>query len=367
MASAARKRKNARDKRKKLRRRRIVLSIFAIIIVLIGFGIFKLTSMFNQMDQVDLDEDDLGLEIIENPDLNAANTLATTNPNLSNENIINIALFGIDTRSGTYENSLSDTILIATVDFEHKKLKLASIMRDTYASIPGKGYNKINSAYAYGGPALAIKAINTNFDMNITDFVTVNFEAMEHLVDAVGGIEITIKEYEVDAFNSSLERLNIIANGNQKGISSAGTYQFNGRQALAYSRIRRAGHGDYERTERQRTVLEKVLNKVLKDRSITKAMKFADTLLPYIQTSLSRSEILSIGTKVFTTGTTELVDTRLPLDEYVKNANINGASVVLPTTLLDNVTYLHNFIYENDDFAPSDRLQEINYFIQSQE
>jgi LCP family protein required for cell wall assembly len=319
-----------------------------ILIGLIGTGWWYINNLFDQMEQVEIDQDDLGIEEPE------------PETNLTNNEIINIALFGIDTRNGDYQNSLSDTIMIATVDFQHKKLKLTSVMRDTYASVPGNGYNKINSAYASGGPSLAIKTLNTNLDLNITDFVTVNFEALEKTVDAVGGVEIELQSYEVYAYNDSLSYLNSRDGMKQKGFSSAGVYQMNGRQALAYSRVRAAGKSDFERTERQRRVLEQVLNKVLLDRSITKAMRFTDSLLPYIKTSMSRKEILAIGTKIFTTGTYALVNTRIPLDENVKNANIRGAAVLLPDSLLDNVTYLHNFIYENDQYAPSERLLKIN-------
>lgn len=368
MPSSARKRKNARDKRRRQRRRRrIVLSIFVIIIILIGAGFYKVNSMFNQMDQVEIDEDDLGLEIIEKPELGSANTLDVTNANLTNENVINIALFGVDSYEDGYSNTRSDTILIATVDFDHQTLKLTSVMRDLYVKVPDHGYNKINTGYAYGGPTLAIKTLNTNFDMNITDFVTVNFSAMEKVIKSVGGVRINVKSYELDELNHLIGHLDRLLGGNTELITSTGTQTLNARQALAYSRIRKVGNGDYERTQRQRIVLEQVLNKVLKDGSITQAMRFADSLLPYVQTSLSRSEILSIGTKIFTSGTTTLVNTRIPTDEFSDNANVNGASVVLPMTLMDNVKYLHNFIYENEDFVPSDRLQEINYYLQSQE
>ncbi|QSX09289.1 LCP family protein [Alkalibacter rhizosphaerae] len=350
MPSAARIRKNQKEKKKRQRRRRILIGVFIGILVLFVGVYAYLSSLLGQADQVDIDESDLGL--VEDP--------GKVDINLSNKNIVNIALFGIDTRNGDYSNSLSDTILIATLDFDHKKLKLTSVMRDTFASIPDKDYKKINSAFAYGGPTLAIKTLNTNYDMNITDFATVNFEAMEKIVDAVGGVEIDIKPYELNEINVAINHQNKNIGTNTQKLESSGRQVLDGGQALAYSRIRKVGNADFERTERQRTVLEQVLNKVLKDRSITKAMRFADSLLPYVQTSMSRSEILSIGTKVMTSGTTNLVNTRIPLDDHVKNATINGGAVLLPTSLIDNVAYLHNFIYENDEFEPSDRLQDIN-------
>lgn len=347
MASAARIRKNERDKKKKRKRKLILITVLCAFILFIGVFAVYVHNMFNQMDQVDIDDQDLG---VNEP---ADDIIAASN-------VINIALFGIDTREGDYGKALSDTIMIASIDFDHKKIKLTSVMRDLYVNIPGEKYNRINNGYAVGGPVLAIKTLNTNFDLNITDFVTVNFEAMEKIVDAVGGVEIDVKSIEIDALNKNINEINIVTGTKFSFIKKSGLQTLNGRQAVAYSRIRYVGKADFERTERQRRVLEQVLNKVLKDRSITKAMRFADSLLPYVQTSMSRSEIVSIGTKVFTTGTSTLVNTRIPLDEHVKNASIKGASVLLPDTLLDNVTYLHNFIYENEEYEPSQRLLEIN-------
>jgi LCP family protein required for cell wall assembly len=342
MPSAARIRKNKRDKKKRIRK--ILIITFAIVVVLTSAAFFFINNMFGKMDQVEINEDDLGI----NEGIAA------------NSKITNIALFGIDTRDGDYGNSLADTIMVATLDTEHNKIKLSSIMRDTYVSIPGKSYNKINASYAYGGPELAIKTLNTNFDLNITDFVTVNFEALEKIINSLGGIEITVESYEVNELNRILDDLNRRADDNVAHISSSGTQVLNGRQAVAYSRIRKVGNADYERTERQRTVLEKVLNSVLKDRSITKAMSFADSLLPYVQTSLSRGEIMSLGTKVMTSGTTDMVDTRLPLDEYSKGGLFGGVYYLKPMTLVDNAKHLHEFIYENEEYAPTDSLMKIS-------
>jgi LCP family protein required for cell wall assembly len=325
MPSAARIRKNKKNKKKRLKK--ILIVTFAIIVVLTSAAFLFVNNMFGKMDQVKINEDDLGI---------------TDN---SNKRVTNIALFGIDTRGTGYDNSRTDSIMIATVDTDNKKIKLTSIMRDTYVSIPGKKYDKLNHAYAYGGPELAIKTINTNFDMNIRDFVTVNFDAMERIVDAVGGVDIEISSAEATQIS---------------GISSGGLHTLNGAQAVDYSRIRKIGNADYERTERQRTVLENVLNKVLRDRSITRAMSLADSLLPYVQTSLSRSEILSLGTRVMTSGTSSIADSRLPLDEYSKGGLFGGVYYLKPMTLVDNARYLHEFIYENEDFSPSDSLMEIS-------
>lgn len=325
---------NNTKQRKKHPTKKVLISLLMIILIA-SAGIYAyLNSLLGKAEQVEIDEEDLG--IIEEVEQDVSN--------LANKSIINIALFGIDSREDSYTNARSDSMIIATLDLEHKTIKLTSLMRDTYVAIDGRGFDKLGHAYAYGGPTLAIKTINTNFDMSITEFATVNFLAMEKIVDSVGGVEITLTDAETRYV---------------PGINAGGTYLLTGKQAVAYSRIRYIGT-DFARTERQRIVLEKVINKVLKDRSITKLVGFADSLLPYVQTSLSRSEILGLATKLITSGASEVKDARLPIDGHGKNAMINGTYYLKPNTLLDNVTFLHNFIYENDEYVPSARLLEIS-------
>ncbi|WP_303863745.1 LCP family protein, partial [Alkalibaculum bacchi] len=276
-----------------------------------------------------------------------------------NKNIINIALFGIDTREEG-DSGRADTIMVGTLDKEHKKLKLTSIMRDTYVSIPGKKYDKINHSYAYGGPELSIKTINQNFDMNITDYVTVNFEALEKIVDAVGGVEIDVKQNEIEQLNIILNELDILTDGSTEKISSSGLQTLSGRQAVAYSRIRYAGNGDYERTERQRTVLENIVNKVLNEGSLPQALALIKNLTPYIETSLSNTQMVGYATSLFSSGIRTMENARLPLDEYAQEGTWNGVFYLKPNTLSDNVTYLHEFIYEESGYIPTSTVSGIS-------
>ncbi|MDZ7548740.1 LCP family protein, partial [Clostridium perfringens] len=134
----------------------------------------------------------------------------------------------------------SDSIMILTLDSVHNKLKLTSIMRDSYVNIPGRGLDKINHAYAFGGPELAVRTLNENFDLNIKEFMAVDFTSLPTIIDKLGGVTINIIPEEISHI---------------PGITSAGNQVLNGKQALAYSRIRYASGGDYKRTERQRTVV----------------------------------------------------------------------------------------------------------------
>ncbi|RBP69077.1 LytR family transcriptional attenuator [Alkalibaculum bacchi] len=336
-----------RKKKKKGSFLRKFLTFIFILVVLGISGAFVVSNvLLGDIDKVEISDD-----------LNISEELN------KNENIVNIALFGIDTREEGYSGR-ADTIMIGTLDKEHKKLKLTSIMRDTYVSIPGEKYDKINHSYAYGGPELAIKTINQNFDMNIRDYVTVNFEALEKIVDAVGGVEIDVKQSEIEQFNIVIKSFDNFSGKSTKKITSSGLQTLSGRQALAYSRIRYAGNGDYERTERQRTVLENIVNKVLNDGSLAQALSLIKNLSPYIETSLNTNEMVSYATSVFTSGIKDMENTRLPLDKYSQGGTWDGTFYLKPRNLSDNVTYLHEFIYEESDYIPTSTVSGISNEIQ---
>ncbi|MFY9286795.1 MAG: LCP family protein, partial [Tissierellaceae bacterium] len=251
-----------------------------------------------------------------------------------NDNIINIALFGVDKRgAGT---GRSDSIMIATLDKEHGKIKLTSLLRDLYVEIPGRGMDKLNHAYAYGGPELTIKTINHNFNMNIRDFATVDFDSFEKIIDILGGIEIAIQPNEVRYVPGS----------------KAGKQVLDGKQALAYSRIRKVGT-DYARTERQRTVMEGLIRKGI-SAGITKYPGLLNAVLPYVDTSLTKTETLSLGTSALTSGIKDIEQFRIPVDGHAKSQMINGVSYEVPDTLEDNVEFLHKFIYEDESEIETD-------------
>lgn len=291
------------------------MGFLIIVLVLVGGAGFYLNHMLNQVGTHKISQSDENLGI--------------KNSNEESDNITNIALFGLDRRETT-GNTRSDTIMIATLDTKNKKAKLTSIMRDTYVNIPSRGMDKINHAYAYGGPELAIRTINENFDMNIRDYVMVDFFGMADIIDALGGVTIDVKPEEVS----------------RTGVSSAGLQTLNGEQAVKYSRIRYVGNGDFERTERQRKVLEQLMNKVVTAGPM-EYPKLMNQLLPYVETSLSKREILKLGTSAFTSGVDSLEEYRIPVDGYAKGQKMNGIYYLVPQDLQTNVEFLHEFIYED--------------------
>lgn len=301
--------------------KKILIGILVIIIGLVGGVGFYINTMLNQVDGTNISQSDEDLGIEQSVDEKEL------------PDVTNIALFGLDRRDPT-ENSRSDSIMIATLDLEHKKVKLSSIMRDTYVSIPGRGMDKINHAYAFGGPELAIRTINENFAMDIRDYVMVDFYGMKDIINTLGGVEIDIKPEEVS----------------RSKVSSPGLQTLNGEQALAYSRIRYVGNGDYERTDRQRRVLEQLMGKILNAGAL-QYPKIASSLLPYVETSLSKGEILKLGTSAFASGVSSLEQYRIPVDGYAKGQKMNGIYYLVPQDLKANVELLHGFIYGKEEVA----------------
>ena len=291
--------------------------IISILLLTIG-GIYAYGNhLFNKIEKIEIDKSDVGIKDEVEEKLSAYS-----------DSVINIALFGIDAEDGGVGRS--DSIIIATIDTTHKKFKLTSIMRDSYVTIEGHGDDKINHAYAFGGPQLAIKTLNENFDLNIDDFVAVNFTTLPKIIDMLGGVTIDITSEEVSHI---------------PGIDTAGTYTLTGEQALAYSRIRYASGGDYVRTDRQRTVLSKVFEKVLSI-NFTQYPSLLSEILPMVQTNLDYSEILNLGNEVLKMGVTTLEQERFPRDGYCEGKMIDKI-YYLTFDKENTVQQLHDYIFED--------------------
>ncbi len=283
------------NKRKKSLGFKISMAILGILIFIFAIGGGYAYSLFNKMDNVKLDKSDLGIapkEEFEDYE--------------NHESITNIALFGIDAEEG--QAGRSDSIMIATIDPIYNKVKITSIMRDSYVNIPDHGMDKINHAYAFGGPTLAIRTLNENFGLNIENFVSVNFSSLPQIIDTLGGITINITDEEISHI---------------PGVSSAGPTLLNGEQALAYSRIRYASGGDYERTHRHRNVMSAVFKKAL-EASPTSYPSILNTILPLVQTNLSSGDFISLATKVASVGNGTLEQERFPRDGDAQGDSSSG-------------------------------------------
>lgn len=268
-----------------------------------------------------------------------------TNKVSTDSNIRNILLMGIDSRDPKSDPGHSDSLMILTVDKTHNKLKISSIMRDSYVKIEGNGSQKITNAHQFGGALLSIKTVNQNFNMNIMDYVQVNFFGLEKIIDAVGGVQINVTAAEVPIANQYIDETSGIEHKTPIHITHAGLQNLTGTQAVGYCRIRYVGNDDFQRTERQRTVLTAVFKK-LATTNITDIPKAADAITPYVQTSLKPDDMMSLATYILTHKMTSLVQTRVPYDGLYKNAVIDGADV-LTWDKDANINKLHQFIFED--------------------
>lgn len=335
-------------RRKKIRRKRtlkiLLISMFFLLIFAVGFGAVYMKGLLENVDRHKLSDsnEDLGID----------------DEYVSKKYITNILLLGVDSRDKN-DRGRSDAMMILTVDTEHKKIKLSSLMRDSYVSIDGHGKDKLNHAFAFGGPQLAIKTINQNFGLNIKDFVLVDYNGLEAIIDAVGGVNINIKENEFKLVNDYIHDLAVLKNIKPKYLDKSGEQTLTGIQAVAYTRIRYVGDGDYERTERQRRVLSAIFTEI-KDAGITTYPKMVNKLIPYVTTSLTNSEMLGLGTDVLKSGMSNIEQMRFPVDGYFQDKEIYSKTEKMNLWYLvfnQEATreQLYDYIFEDITPVPGDR------------
>lgn len=265
--------------------------------------------------------------------------------------ITNILLIGVDTRKEG-EVSHSDALTILTIDDIHKKVKLTSLMRDSFVDIPGYGQQKLTHAYAYGQMDLLKETIEKNFDIKLDNYATIDFDGFKELINAVGGLELEIKdEAELKELNRcidlEIEDNSSLSKKDAVYLDRVGMQVMNGQQALAFSRMRYVGNGTYDRVRRQREVLEKLLNKV-KDTSIIKFPALANSLLPYIKTNIGITDALNLAYTVSKIGNFNVEKLQIPTDKL--NDGLIVSKKVGWVHVMDleaNKKVLHDFIFED--------------------
>lgn len=267
----------------------------------------------------------------------------------------NIALLGIDARSDTFSvGNRSDCIMIISINEKTNDVKIISIYRDTYLELNNRGLDKVNHAYSFGGPALSMSTLNKNLDLDITEFVAINFDTVRTAVDSVGGVTVTLDDDEVRYINSYIKSLNKQFGTSSDLITEAGTYNLDGVQALAYSRIRYTDGGDYKRTERMREVLMLAFDKA-KSMGADELNNLADTILPHVSTNIPKKDILALIPKI----TSYKVDTTNGWPYETKGYS-SSAWYGVPVDLETNVKELHKELFNQDNYEPSDTVKEIS-------
>ena len=304
--------KHSKKKPKNKKKLTIIISIILLVVVGLGAtGYLYANNLLGKVKRKEINEENLGIkeEVTQKVERDKIN------------NIVNIALFGIDRDEDEYGRS--DAIMIATFDPIHKKLKATSILRDTYVEIEGYGRDKANHAHAYGGPELAINMLNKNFDLNITDYVEIDFDNLEHVVDALGGIEMPMSEEEAVEVNDYTRRMSAARDIEDDPVTlkENGKADLDGFQALGYCRIRSTAGGDLDRSGRHRKLLNEMFNKV-SELGVGELASLSVKLLPYVETSLTNKEIMDLAYNVLTLGTKNMEQERFPMDDYLSGAAI---------------------------------------------
>ena len=260
--------------------------------------------------------------------------------------IYNILLIGKD---GIGEKtSRADTMIILTVDNKHKGLKLTSIARDTLVYIPGKGYDKINHSFYYGGCELLLKTINDNFDLDIKDYAIVDFKSFVDVINVLGGVEVNIEDREVEGLNKVIDAcygLEIENKGNNiEYITSSGNHLLNGYQALAYCRLRKIDNCFY-RDARQRKVLESLAYKLSKV-SVFKYPELIKILLKHVRVNISPDKILDLAIISRDLTNYKIKQLEFPINEYREDGRLKrNSQYVIKWRKEENLKLLHDFIY----------------------
>lgn len=308
------------------------------------------------------EEEKAALEALDNAEggVTIDNSQLEINENLPS-NVFNILLLGIDARQDVTDVGRSDALMICSINTDDGSIKLTSIQRDLLVSIPTKqNPYKITNAYRWGGAQLSMATVNRNFQMNIDKYVTINFYGLAAIIDYLGGVDIELTKVEASRINYELKKepLPFDTNpGRDKVEAYAGVHHLDGMQAVTYARIRGIkGENDFNRSERQRKLMEVLLNQVMQDMTVDKMVELITVAMPYVLTNLSASDMASLGMQVLASGIVTraqngeklLEQNRLPIDGTWKYTTSGGSSVVAfrnTTRKQENVEALHTFLY----------------------
>lgn len=333
-------------KRKNKRRKRILIVTVEVLLLLLLLIVLAAVHMLGKIDfKPELDETEAGI----NQDLD------TETVELQ-EGYTNIAVFGVDNRgSGDYGVGNSDVIMIASIDNATKEVRLVSVYRDTYFKMKGDSYNKANSAYNKGGVTQAVQMLNTNLDMTITQYVTVDWAAVVDAIDALGGVDIELTKTEVNWLNQFMVEIDEMTGQQTEQVTGSGLLHLNGTQATAYSRIRSTAGDDFLRASRQRIVLQAMLDKA-KEADVLTLTNACNDIFDDIETNLSLTDIISLAKDV--KSYTIISTTGFPFELTTKI--ISCGDTVIPINLADNVSKLHQYLFSNEVYVPSSTVKNIS-------
>ena len=320
------------------------VEIIVLIIMTINYFIFWAGTKYNKVQYLEIEKEELAIN-------EGANEVQ--------KGYTNIALFGVDARDTSLgAGNRSDAIMVLSINNETKEVRIVSIYRDTLLEIEdGSGITaKVNAAYAYGGPELAVQTLNANLDLQITEFITVNWKALTLAIDELGGVEVNVEANETAALNMCIaEQLNTIG-GFSNGVYDTGLLRLNGTEATAYARIRSTDQGDITRTERQREVINAMVKEALNSDMAT-IDSMIDEVFPYIMTSISKDEMKDMMGDMLKYKMTDT--TGFPFTYGIPMHETKG-SLIVAADLQSNVAALHYFLYGTENYQPTQTVLDIS-------
>ncbi len=354
--SAPKKKKSSAKKKKeqaKKKRRRIVLFIVEIFALVLLVGALWVVQQGSKSGKMELNEDKI-----------IVNEVVKEQEETTMKGYRNIALFGVDSTTGSLsKGTRSDTIMIASINQDTGECKLVSVYRDTYLNLSNDTYNKCNSAYAKGGPEMAISMLNLNLDLNITDFVTVGFAGLTDTIDALGGVYIDVKDNEISHLNNYQLCIADDLKRSYTPVTSSGRQLLDGLQATGYCRVRYIAGGDFTRAEHQRNVLSAVADQA-KQASPAALAEVANNVFSEVYTSLDLAEIVELLADVGNYTITETAG--FPREENRTTGRLGEkGDCVIPVNLEENVKWLHQFLFNDYEYTPSDMVQECSRQIEA--
>ncbi len=344
-----------RRKKKKKNGGNIVLFVVEIVVlVVLVVGIFAFAKINRSLNE-NLGTDMAGAVVNDNTDDVVINTEVATNERLTG--YTNVALVGIDTREQDIDYANSDTMLVASINNDTWGVRMISLYRDTYVIIDpdseNGSYNKANAAYAYGSVNQFLSMLNANLDLNIEKYVIVDFTAVATLIDDLGGISVTLTEQEVVHLNNYCVETAEVTGMPYTPLEyeegqEAREYNLNGVQGVSYARIRYTEGNDPKRTQRQRLVIEKIVEKA-KGKGLSAVTAIIEDVFPKIKTNFTSSQLIKMASQMFhynieyTSG--------FPFEHL--ETDIGDLDAVIPVTLADNVKELHEFLFDDTNYVVS--------------
>ena len=344
--------KNGKKPKKKRKKGRIVIAVILVLLLLFGaaggalayFGLNWLEDRFDTMDHVSVEKNDLEIDEQVAKDLS---------------NYRNILILGIDRREGeNIEACRSDAMIVISINKETGDVKMISVVRDSFLLLDEAGtqrIDKLTHAHAYGGPENTMRAINRNLDMNISEFLRVDWKTVADFVDGLGGLELTIHDYEIKEMNKYIKDTNKSLNGDRTPIKKAGKQRLNGVQVVTYCRIRKVGDGDSERASRIRNTIKATITQGRKA-GLKKLNAACDNAFSQITTNLSTNDLIHLLWDNKSVNFKDSVGWPYTWD----GAQLNGIWYDVPITLESNVVDLHEDIFGQKGYEPTERVKEIS-------